>query len=90
MGQGLNLKVVVWSLGLFGAVTFVLCVIYGLLVPKAFHMVQVLEIFLPGFTWLSVGSFFLGLAESFLYGVYVGLVYVPLYNVFHRRWEPIR
>jgi hypothetical protein len=45
---------------------------------------------MAGFAWLSVGSFFIGLAESFLYGVYVGLVYVPLYNVFHRRWEPIR
>ena len=31
MGQGLNLKVVVWSLGLFGAVTFVLCVILSLI-----------------------------------------------------------
>jgi hypothetical protein len=37
---------------------------------------------LPGFTWLTWGSFFLGLAESFLYGIYFGLVFVPLYNFF--------
>ncbi len=82
----LNLKVVIWSLGLFGAVSFVLCVAYGLLVPEALHMKQLLLILLPGFTWLSFGSFLLGLVESFLYGVYAGLVYVPLYNGLHRRW----
>ncbi len=82
----LNLKVVIWSLGLFGAVSFVLCVAYGLLVPEALHMKQLLLILLPGFTWLSLGSFLLGLVESFLYGVYAGLVYVPLYNGLHRRW----
>ena len=83
----LNWKVVTWALGLFGAVTFVVCVAYGLLVPKAFHMVQLLEIALPGFRWLSVGSFFLGLVESFLYGAYTGLVFVPIYNFVLRRYR---
>jgi len=82
----LNLKVVIWSLGLFGALSFVVCVLYGLLVPEALNMKQLLAIVLPGFKWLSLGSFLLGLAESFLYGVYAGLVYVPLYNTLHRRW----
>ena len=34
----LNIKVVSWSLGLFTAISFVLCVIYGLLVPPSLHM----------------------------------------------------
>lgn len=83
--QSLDWKPVTWALGLFAAVTFVVCVVYGLLVPKAFHMVQLLEIVLPGFTWLSFGSFLLGLAESFLYGAYAGLVFVPIYNFVLRR-----
>lgn len=83
--QPLNWKVVTWALGLFGAVTFVVCVVFGLLVPKALHMVQFLEIVLPGFTWLSLGSFLLGLVESFLYGAYAGLVFVPIYNFVSRR-----
>ena len=74
-----------WALGLFGAVTFVVCVVYGLLVPRAFHMVELLEIALPGFWWLSVGSFALGLVESFLYGAYAGLVFVPIHNFILRR-----
>ncbi len=83
----LNWKVMTWALGLFGAVTFVVCVVYGLLVPKVFHMVQFLEIVLPGFRWLSVGSFVLGLAESFLYGAYAGLVFTPIYNFVARRFQ---
>ena len=81
----LDWRPVTWALGLFSAVTFVVCVVYGLLVPKALHMVQLLEIVLPGFAWLSFGSFLLGLAESFLYGVYAGLVFVPIYNFVLRR-----
>jgi hypothetical protein len=65
---------------------FVSCVVYGLLVPKAFHMVQLLEFALPGFRWLSVGSFFLGLVETFLYGAYAGLVYTATHNFFLRRF----
>jgi 2TM family of unknown function (DUF5676) len=76
----LSWKVMAWSLGLFAAVSFVLCVLYGLVVPKTLHMVQFLEITLPGFRWLSPGSFVLGLVESFLYGVYAGLVFTPIHN----------
>lgn len=41
---------------------------------------------LPGFTWISWPSFFLGLIETFGYGIYFGLVFVPLYNFFHDRF----
>ena len=83
----LNIKVVTWSLGLFAAITFVLCVIYGAIVPASLHMAEFLEMVLPAFTWLTFGGFVLGLAESFLYGAYAGLVFVPIYNVLARRWD---
>ena len=41
---------------------------------------------LLAFKWLTWWGFELGLIESFLYGAYAGLVYVPLYNWFSRRW----
>ena len=81
----LSWKIMTWSLGIFCAVSFVLCVLYGLVVPKTLHMVQFLEITLPGFRWLSPGSFVLGLVESFLYGAYAGLVFTPIYNLVARR-----
>jgi hypothetical protein len=82
----LNWKVMTLSLGTFGAVMYVSCVVYGLLVPEQFHAAQLLEAVLPGFRWLSVGSFFLGLVETVLYGAYMGLVFTPVYNYFSRRW----
>ena len=81
----LNIKVVAWSLGIFTATSFVLCVIYGLIVPRSLHMASALEAILPAFKWLTIPGFFLGLAESFLYGVYAGLVFVPIYNFLSRK-----
>ena len=82
----LNLKIWTWTLGTFGAVRFVLCVIYGLIAPDDLHWVEGLEGILPGFRWLTVGSFFLGLAESFLIGAFTALLVIPIYSTFYRRW----
>ncbi|MEO8505789.1 MAG: DUF5676 family membrane protein [Acidobacteriota bacterium] len=84
----LNLKVMSWSLGIFAAISFVLCVVYGLIVPPSLHMAQTLEAVLPAFKWLTLPGFFLGLLESFLYGAYAGLVFVPIHNALLRRWGP--
>ena len=88
--HSLNWRAMTLSLGLFRAVTFVVCVAYGLLVPRSLHMTQFLEAILPGFTWLTAGSFVLGLVETFLYGVYAGLVFTPIYNVVARRFQPVK
>ena len=82
----LNIKVVSWALGTFTALSFVLCVLYGLIVPTRLHAAEFLEAVLPAFKWLSLPGFLLGLVESFLYGVYAGLAFVPIYNSFSRRW----
>lgn len=82
----LNIRVVTWSLATFTTFTYLVCVAYGLIVPETLHMVRFLEIVLPGFKWLTVGSFFIGLLESFLYGVYAGLVFTPIYHFYHRKW----
>ena len=82
----LNLKIWTWTLGTLGAVRFVLCVIYGLIVPERFHWAEDLEGILPGFQWISVGSFFLGVVESFALGALFALLLVPIYNGFYRMW----
>ena len=71
------------SLGIFLDVSFVLCVLWGLAL-SGLHAkgVSILEAILPGFTWLTPASFVLGLVEVFLYGVYVAVVFVPLFNYF--------
>jgi hypothetical protein len=82
----LNMKIVSWSLGIFTAISFVFCIIYGLIVPQSLHMHEFLEMVLPAFEWLTFWGFVLGLVESFLYGAYVGLVFVPIYNYLVYRW----
>jgi hypothetical protein len=69
------------SLGLFLAITFVLCVGFDLLFPGQ-AMYQTWLRLLPGFTWLTWPSFLLGLVESFAYGWYVALIFGPLFNFF--------
>jgi len=81
----LNWKVVAKSLGGFAAISYVLCIGYGLLAPASLHAAWLLEAMLPGFKWLSVGSFVLGLIESTLYGAWAGILYSTLYNYFARR-----
>jgi uncharacterized protein DUF5676 len=83
----LNMKVVSWSLGIFLSVSYLLCVLYGLIVPERLHgMKDFLEAMLPAFKWLTFGGFVLGLVESFLYGIYIGVVFVPIYNFINKRW----
>ena len=82
----LNIRVVSWSLGIFMAITFILCVLYGLVVPQRLHgMSDFLEAVLPAFRWLTFGGFLLGIVESFLYGAYIGIVFVPIYNFLSRK-----
>lgn len=82
----MNTRVVSWALGLWAAISFVMCVAYGLIVPESLHSRAFLEQVLPAFKWLTWWGFGLGLAESFLYGVYAGLLFCPIYNTLNRRW----
>ena len=81
----LNWKVVTKTVSSFAAITYVLCIGYGLIAPPAWHAPWLLEALLPGFKWLSVGSFVLGVIESVLYGAGAGFLYSALYNYFARR-----
>lgn len=62
------------------AIGYVACVAYDLLFAR--EMYRAWMALLPGFHWLSLGSFALGLAEVLVYGIFFGLLYAPLYNFF--------
>ncbi len=84
MGK-LNTKVVGLSLGVFIAVLYVICVLFDLLWP-VYEMRRVWSLLLPGFTWLTPLSFLLGLAESFIWGLLLGVIFVPISNYFTSRF----
>lgn len=73
-----------WSLGLFLAISFTLCVVFGLIFPGA-TMYRVWLPLLPLVDWISVPDFLLGLIESFAYGWFVALVFGPIFNFFAAR-----
>lgn len=81
----LNTKVVALSIGVLLAVFYVLCVIFDLLLP-AYAMKSAWSPLLPGFTWLTLSGFLLGLAESFIWGLLLGVIFVPIYNYFMDRF----
>lgn len=82
----LNTMVMTRALAIFGAVTYLVCVVYGLLVPESLHMRPFLEQVLTSCRWLTPIGFAIGLVESFLYGAYPGLVFTPIQNALLRRW----
>jgi len=69
---------------IFLAVTFTLCVAFDLLFPEH-AMYQSWQKLLPGFEWISWQSYFVGLVESYGYGWYFALIWVPVYNLANRR-----
>ena len=81
MKQSISLLAVGHATSLLLAITFSLCVAFDLVFPKM-AMYEAWIRLLPGFEWLSWKSFFLGLIESYGYGWYFALIWVPLYNVF--------
>jgi hypothetical protein len=69
------------SLSAFLAISYLLCILLGLFGGWDWGLHQPWLQFLPGFTWLTWPSFFLGLAESIAYGWYAALLFGGLYNV---------
>jgi len=69
------------SSGLFLAISYVACVIFDILFPDA-AMHAAWAPFLPGFTWITWSSFFMGLVVTILYGFWIAAFFCPLYNYF--------
>lgn len=77
-----NWKVMTLSLATFSAITYLLYVAYGLVMPTTWQPAPLLERILPGFSWLTYPSFVLGLVEAVVYGAYAGALYAVLHNTF--------
>jgi hypothetical protein len=89
MKQGLSLTAVGHATSLLFAITFLLCIAVAVVFP-AHTMAQSLQELLPGFRWLDWKSFLVGLIETYGYGWYAALIWVPIYNVVLLRKESSR
>jgi hypothetical protein len=79
MSRGLSLSAAGHATSLFLVITYSLCVAFDLLFP-AHALYRAWVTMLPGFEWLSWHSFLLGFAESYGYGWFIALIWIPLYN----------
>ena len=79
MKTGVSLFAVGHATSLFLAISFTLCVVFDLLFPD-YAMYSSWQALVPGFVWLSWKSFFIGLIETWAYGWYFALIWVPIYN----------
>jgi hypothetical protein len=81
MNRIISLVAIGHATSLFLLITFTSCVGFDLLFPEH-AMFKTWQGLLPGFEWISWKSFILGLTESYAYGWYFALIWVPLYNFF--------
>ncbi len=86
MRHSVSLSALGHATSLFLAITFTACVAFDLAFPEQ-AMYQSWQKLLPGFQWITWKSFLLGLVESYGYGWYFALIWVPLYNVFGNRGQ---
>lgn len=63
-----------------GEAAYLICVAAGVIRPDLFGMKAFFPTLFPGFTWLDLGSFILGLAEVALYGIGAALVAWAAWN----------
>lgn len=81
--QALSIKVVGLALSGLFAVSYALCVLFDLIIP-GWAMSPAWRALFPGFSW-SVGGLFIGLVETVIYGFFVAVVFVLIYNAVQRR-----
>ena len=81
-------KLDIWRVTLSAAlawtIAYVVCVAFGLAFPQ-WEMHSAWQAFLPGFKWLSLGSFVLGLVEVFLITGFMAWLFALVYNALGRR-----
>ncbi len=70
-----------FSLGGFFAISFIGCILLGLIVPDGGMHRPWLQFF-PGFEWLTVRSVVIGLVWTQVYAWWTALVFGSLYNYF--------
>lgn len=83
MNRQLKYLPVALAAGTFLSISFVACVAWDAVFPE-WAMRSAWAPFLPGYEWLSIGRFFLGLAESFAYGFWFASV-IPAVQWMNRR-----
>jgi len=80
----LDIKKLGWVLSVFGMLAFVVCFVWGSVIPEAvrpLHL-QLLQMSYVGFSGMNLASFASGLVQTFVWGWIVAAVFGWLWNRF--------
>ncbi|MCH9809379.1 MAG: hypothetical protein K0U74_16765 [Alphaproteobacteria bacterium] len=80
----MNISQLGYSLSIFFVATYLFCIALGVIVPD-WEMHKPWLQFFPGFEWLTLQGFVIGLVESVVYAWYVAIVFGVLFNFFGSR-----
>ena len=69
------------ALSAFFVISYVLCIASGIVLPD-WELHKPWLQFFPGFEWLTVQGFLIGLVESIVYAWYAAVLFGWLFNVF--------
>lgn len=83
--RSLSMVPIGFTLSVFFAVTFILCLVAALVLPTQ-GMEMAFEAIFPGFVWLTAPSVIVGLFWAVFYGWYIAVLFVPIRNYFFRRF----
>ncbi len=86
MNSPLSLRAVGHASSLLLSVTFLICVAFDLMFPDL-AMNSAWSMLLPGFEWLTWKGLLLGLTESYAYGWYIAVIWVPIYNFVEKKGQ---
>ena len=79
--EKLGVKQTSLALGATAAAVYIECLIYGVVfMPNNSLHHQIFELF-PGFVWLNIPSFIIGLIVSTIYGLGIGAFFAWVYNL---------
>ncbi len=81
MNKRISLVAIGHASSLFLAISFTICFVFDYFFASS-AMYPAWGTLLPGFDGINLKSFIIGFAESYAYGWYFVLVWVPLYNYF--------
>ncbi len=71
---------------LFLVVSYILCVGFCLLFP-AYQMHMAWAPLFPGFEWLTPSGFAFGLLDSYVYGWFIAIIWIPRHEYFDQRTQ---
>lgn len=72
------------SLAAYVSVLFSLCLLYDLIVPQDYQMLNFWELLLPGFKGLNLISYIAGIAAIIIYSAYISFIFSKTMNYFER------